>query len=109
MPGSTRAQNSCPADEWGYRYWDALEYLKNRGVKHIVIGFAQIVADSVLNLVEIQNQIGKEIGTKTWLYAATGDTCRLSRHRAPLCRILGHVGQDRLRRHAVLLHDGRLR
>lgn len=62
-----------PGDEWGYRYWDALKYLKNRGVKHIVIGFAQIVVDSVLNLVEIQNQVGKEIGTKTWLYAATGD------------------------------------
>jgi hypothetical protein len=63
-----------PGNEWGYRYWDALEYLKNRGVKHIVIGFAQIVVDSVLNLVEIQNQIGKEIGTKTWMYAVTGDT-----------------------------------
>jgi len=63
-----------PADEWGYRYWEALEYLKNRGVKHIVIGFAQIVTDSVLNLVEIQNQIAKEIGTKTWLLAATGDS-----------------------------------
>ncbi|MCX5902893.1 MAG: hypothetical protein NTV89_05360 [Proteobacteria bacterium] len=63
-----------PGDEWGYLYWDALEYLKNRGVKHIVIGFAQIVTDSVLNLVEIQNQIAKEIGTKTWLHAATGDT-----------------------------------
>ena len=29
-----------PGDEWGYRYWEALEYFKNRGVKHIVIGFA---------------------------------------------------------------------
>ena len=32
-----------PGGEWGYRYWDALEYLKNRGVKHIVISFPQVV------------------------------------------------------------------
>ena len=58
---------AMPGDEWGYLYWDALEYLKNRGVKHIVIGFPQIITDSVLNLVEIHNQIAKEIGYKTWL------------------------------------------
>jgi hypothetical protein len=62
-----------PAMPWGYRYWDALEYLKNRGVKHIVIGFPQIISDSVLNLVEIPNQIGKEIGIKTWLKWGTFD------------------------------------
>jgi len=62
-----------PGDEWGYRYWDALEYLKNRGVKHIIIGFPQIVTDSVLSLVEIPNQIGKEIGIKTWIKWATLD------------------------------------
>jgi len=56
-----------PAGKWGYRYWNALEYLKNRGVQHIVIGFPQIITDSVLQLVEIPNQIGKEIGIKTWL------------------------------------------
>lgn len=55
-----------PGDEWGYLYWDALAYLKDRGVKHIVIGFPQILTDSVLNLVEIPNQIAKEIGYKTW-------------------------------------------
>ena len=60
------SDKELPGDEWGYLYWDALEYLKDRGVKHIVIGFPQIVTDSVLNLVEIPNQIGKEIGFKSW-------------------------------------------
>lgn len=62
-----------PAGKWGYRYWDALEYLKNRGVQHIVIGFPQIITDSVLQLVEIPNQIAKEIGYKTWLKWGTFD------------------------------------
>jgi hypothetical protein len=62
-----------PGDEWGYRYWDALEYLKDRGVKHIVVSFPQVVTDSVLTMAEYYNQIGKEIGTKTWLYYETGD------------------------------------
>ena len=55
-----------PGDEWGYRYWDALEYLKNRGVKHIVVDFTNYVTYSVLVL-EVYNQISKEIGVKTWL------------------------------------------
>jgi hypothetical protein len=67
------SNKQLPGEEWGYRYWDALAYLKNRGVKHIVIGFPQIVTDSVLNLVEIHNQIAKEIGCKTWLYDDTPD------------------------------------
>ena len=62
-----------PAGKWGYQYWDALEYLKNRGVQHIVIGFPQIITDSVLQLVEIPNQIGKEIGIKTWAKWGTFD------------------------------------
>jgi len=66
------SSKQLPGDEWGYRYWAALEYLKNRGVKHIVIGFPQIVTDSVLNLVEFNNQIAKEIGFKNWLYWGTG-------------------------------------
>lgn len=52
----------------GYLYWDALEELKNRGVKHIIIAFPQIMSESVLSLVEIPNQIAKEIGYKNWLY-----------------------------------------
>ncbi len=67
------SDKELPSDPWGYRYWDALEYLKNRGVKHIVIGFPQIVSDSVLNLVEFPNQIGKEIGYKTWAQWETKD------------------------------------
>jgi len=38
-----------------------------------VVSFPQVVTDSVLTLVEYYNQIGKEIGTKTWLYYDTGD------------------------------------
>ena len=51
----------------GYRYWEGLEALKNNGVKHIVIAFPQIMENSVLNLVEIPNQMAKEIGYKGWL------------------------------------------
>lgn len=57
-----------PAGEWGYLYWDALEYLKNQGVEHIVVAFPQIMVDSVLNLVELPNQIAKEIGYRNWLF-----------------------------------------
>ncbi|MCX5887046.1 MAG: hypothetical protein NT096_14250 [Proteobacteria bacterium] len=62
-----------PGDEWGFRIWDGLEYLKSRGVKHIVIAFPQVVTDSALSLVEIYNQIGREIGVKTWLKYGEGD------------------------------------
>ena len=62
-----------PSGEWGYLYWDALEYLKDQGVKHIVVAFPQISVDSVLNLVELPNQIAKEIGYKNWLYYADLD------------------------------------
>jgi hypothetical protein len=57
----------------GYLYWDALDELKNRGIKHIIIAFPQIMSESVLNLVEIPNQIAKEIGYKNWLYWNTKD------------------------------------
>jgi hypothetical protein len=67
------SEKQLPGDEWGYRYWEALEYLKDRGVKHIVIGFPQIVIDTVLSLVEVHNQIGKEIGKKTWYKWEEGD------------------------------------
>lgn len=67
------SEKELPDDEWGYRYWDGLEYLKNRGVKHIVVGFSQVVTDSVLTLVEMPNQIAKEIGVKTWARYGRGD------------------------------------
>ena len=44
-----------------------VEALKNNGVKHIVIAFPQITENSVLNLVEVPNQMAKEIGYKGWL------------------------------------------
>ena len=62
-----------PGGAWGYRYWDALAHLKDQGVKHIVVAFPQIVTDSVLNLVELPNQIAKEIGYRTWLDFETLD------------------------------------
>ena len=53
----------------GYKYWEALDILKSSNrIKHIVVVFPQIFADSQLNLVEIHNQIAKEIGYKSWLY-----------------------------------------
>jgi len=57
----------------GYLYWDAIETLKDRGIEHIVFMFPQILTDSVLNLVEIHNEIAKEIGFKSWLYWDDGD------------------------------------
>jgi len=66
-----------PGGEWGYRYWEALEYLKNRGVQHIAIGFPQVVTDNVLNMVEIPNQVAaREIGYKNWLKWGTWDYTR---------------------------------
>ena len=62
-----------PEGKWGYRYWEALDRLRSEGVGHIVVAFPQIVAESVLNMVEVPNQIGKEIGYRTWLYYEDGD------------------------------------
>ena len=67
------SDKQMPDTKWGYRYWDALEYLKNRGVKHIVVAFTQLATSSVLDLVELPNQFGKEIGKKTWVKWGTGD------------------------------------
>jgi hypothetical protein len=62
-----------PQGDMGYLYWDALDELRRNGVRHIVIAFPQIMVDSVLNLVEVPNQIGKELGYKSWLDFAQGD------------------------------------
>jgi hypothetical protein len=67
------SDQQLPGGDHGYRYWEALDLLRERGVDHIVIAFTQIVTDSVLNLVELPNQIAKEIGRKTWLRAETLD------------------------------------
>jgi hypothetical protein len=66
-------EKHLPANKWGYRYWEALEYLKNRGVKHIAVGFTQVSLSSALDLIEIPNQFGKEIGMKNWAKWGTGD------------------------------------
>ncbi len=66
-------EKEMPAGEWGYRYWEALEYLKGRGVQHIVVAFPQIVTSSALDVIEIYCQIGVEIGTHTWARWDTGD------------------------------------
>jgi hypothetical protein len=63
------SDRELPGGDHQYRYWQALDLLRERGVEHIVIAFTQIVTDSVLNLVELPNQIAKEIGWKTWLRA----------------------------------------
>jgi hypothetical protein len=70
------SNKELPGEEWGYRCWDGLEYLKDRGVKHIVIINPQINTASVLDLVEMPNQIGREIGIKTWAKWETGDLKR---------------------------------
>jgi hypothetical protein len=57
-----------PANEFGYRTWEALDYLvKEQNVKHIVVANTHIVTASVLDLCEMPNQIAREIGYKTWL------------------------------------------
>jgi hypothetical protein len=67
------SDKQLPGGDHQYRYWDALDMLRARGVRHIVVIFSQIVIDSVLNLVEVPNQVAKEIGTQTWLDAKKGD------------------------------------
>lgn len=58
--------HELPRGDSGLLYWDALERLKRQGVRHIVVAFPQIMVDSVLNLVEVPNQIAKEIGWRSW-------------------------------------------
>ena len=67
------SDREMPGGDHQYRYWEALDLLRERGVEHIVVMFTQIVTDSVLNLVELPNQIAKEIGWKTWLRAENLD------------------------------------
>lgn len=67
------SDKQLPGGDHRYRYWEALDLLRERGVQHIVIVFSQIVVDSVLNMVEVPNQVAKEIGRETWLYAGRGD------------------------------------
>jgi len=67
------SDRELPGGDHQYRYWEALDLFRERGIDHIVVAFTQIVTDSVLNLVELPNQIAKEIGWKTWLQAESLD------------------------------------
>jgi hypothetical protein len=69
-------EHELPGDEWGYRAWDGFEYLKDRGVQHMVIVNAHLGTQSVLDMVEMPNQIGRELGIKTWLKWGTWDYAR---------------------------------
>jgi hypothetical protein len=62
------SDGQLPGGEWRFRYWEALADLKERGVEHIVVAFPQIMVDSVLNMVELPNQVAKEIGWRNWAY-----------------------------------------
>lgn len=63
------SDRQLPGGDHQYRYWEVLDKFRERDVDHIVVAFTQIVTDSVLNLVELPNQIAKEIGSQTWLRA----------------------------------------
>jgi hypothetical protein len=65
--------DELPQGDAGLLYWDALERLKAQGVEHIVVAFPQIMVDSVLNLVEVPNQVAKEIGWRGWARLDPGD------------------------------------
>jgi len=63
------SNRQMPGGDHRYRYWEALDLLRERGVKHIVVIFSQIIIDNAFNLIDVPNQIAKEIGSRTWLYA----------------------------------------
>jgi hypothetical protein len=65
--------DQLPRGDSGLLYWQALERLKDQGVEHIVVAFPQIMVDSVLNLVEVPNQVAKEIGWRSWARIGTLD------------------------------------
>ena len=110
------SNKQLPGGDHAYRYWDALDLLRARGVQHIVVIFSQIVIDSALNLVEVPNQIAKEIGSRSWLHAKslqrrlypeTGTPfadywgvwvetqCRTETGTGPCCLTLGGCGDGR--------------
>jgi len=60
------SDRQLPGGDHQYRYWDALDLLRKRGVQHVVVIFSQIVIDNAFNLIDVPNQIAKEIGAKSW-------------------------------------------
>jgi hypothetical protein len=68
------SDRELPGGDHQYRYWETLDmYRQREDVKHIVVAFTQVVTDNFFNLVEVPNQIAKEIGWKNWLKAETLD------------------------------------
>jgi hypothetical protein len=51
-----------PPGKWGLRYWEALERLKDNGVRHIVVVFPQVIVTTTTGKVGLPNQIAQEIG-----------------------------------------------
>jgi len=56
------SDGAMPAGKWGLRYWEALERLKDNGVKHIVAAFSMSINTTTVTQVGLPNQIAKEIG-----------------------------------------------
>ena len=68
------SDKEAPGGDHEYRYWEALDMYRQRDdIEHIVIAFTQVITDNFFNLVEVPNQIAKEIGRETWLKADTLD------------------------------------
>ena len=55
-----------PAAPWGHRYWDALDQLRAAGARHIVVVFPHVIVSASPAMVELPNQIAKEIGYRTF-------------------------------------------
>ena len=55
-----------PAAPWGHRYWDALDQLRAAGARHIVVVFPHVIISASPALVELPNQVAKEIGYRSF-------------------------------------------
>jgi hypothetical protein len=55
-----------PAAPWGHRYWDALDQLRAAGAQHIVVVFPHVIISASPALVELPNQVAKEIGYRSF-------------------------------------------
>jgi hypothetical protein len=67
------SDRQLPGGDHQYRYWDALDQLRKRGVRHVVVIFSQIVIDNAFNLIDVPNQIAKEIGARSWFTVGKRD------------------------------------
>jgi hypothetical protein len=69
-----QSDREAPGGDHQYRYWETLDiYRQREDVEHIVVAFTQVITDNFFNLVEVPNQIAKEIGWKNWSKADTLD------------------------------------